>query len=732
MTTEPVPTYQLKITLRDTSPPIWRRVTLPADTSLGCLHDIIQVCFGWHDSHLHSFTEPSSGRQFFDFGAPLDRDPLRDADEESVTVAEVLPYEGGRLDYTYDFGDDWRHRITLEKTLPTATPDRRVRCTGGRRAMPCAEDTGGTWGLQAVLDAVADRGVPAPEPWTDLVENLREEGFDPTCFDRETLDRELAGLDSKPPTVTPASGSAAVLSLGQRCSCGEVHDDEYDEYDEYDGDLAVEFVPVQPVSLAPRAELAAAARQVPLIASALRLAHWCQGGRAVTSRDVLKPALGRLAVQELGLWAQDGELSALRPAERDERLARLRSSGDLPCLDDPWRLAVYAGFVEIGKGIAHPGTGVPGTAGDDEVLELWSDALANELDDLNDLANLGLSPVLLGALGMADADGDGLAAVVLRALYEVPDGEWLETELLVGALREGLPKQEARLVELFLLQMLDRAAPVLVEYRAAEVESGPETSRERDHILLGVLGIIPGIRGIAGTTEDSDGPPSAGARLRLTPLGRHGLREYLLAEGVHAPLIGELADADAPTLLDALLDYDQDAAHAEITGWISHRGQGPAAVQLIDACAGLEADAALRRLAAAPVLAELDEPRALAVLRKASASQVAGCAETAAIALAGRGEIPEGHGPELQLWGLVDHLWGPLGVADEALAMFLEQEGDSVLPLLEQAADDLWRCDHPATGAVLEAAGRHLRARDKALAKRLRRSATRVGSQRRR
>ncbi|GAB2455915.1 IS1096 element passenger TnpR family protein [Streptomyces incanus] len=726
MTAKLVPTYQLKIALRDTSPPIWRRVTLPADTSLGCLHDIIQACFGWDDSHLHSFTEPSSGRQFVDFDGPLDHDPLRDADEESVTVAEVLPYEGGRLEYTYDFGDDWRHRITLEKTLPASTPDRRVRCTGGRRAMPYAEDTGGAWGLQAVLDAVVDRGAPAPEPWTDLVETLREEGFDPACFDRDALDRELAELDPRPPAATPAQRGklslAEAASSGRRCSCGEVHDDEYDEYDE---DLAVESVPVRPVSLAPRAELAAAARQVPLIASALRLAHWCQGGRAVTSRDVLKPALGRLAVQELELWAQDDELRALRPVERDERLARLRSSGDLPCLDGPWQLALYTDLVGISAGTARPGADLPATAGDEGVLKIWCQALEDELDALNELENLGLPPALLAALGMQDEDGDGLAAAVLRALYEVPDGEWLDPALLVGALREGLPKQEARLVELFLLQILDQAALILAEYQAAEVETGPETSRQRDHILLGILGI-------EASTEDSDGTPPAGARLRLTPLGRHGLREYLLAEGFQAPLIGELADADAPTLLDALLDYDQDAAHAEITGWISHRGQGPAAVQLIDACAGLEADAALRRLAAPPVLAELDEPKALAVLRKAAASQVPGCAETAAIALAGRGEIPEGQGRELQLWGLVDHLWGPLGVADEALAAFLDQEEDMVLPLLEQAADDLWRCDHPATGAVLEAAGRQLRDRDKALAKRLRRSATKVGSQRRR
>ncbi|MFG2557622.1 hypothetical protein [Streptomyces sp. NPDC048496] len=718
MTTEPVPTYQLKIALRDTSPPIWRRVTLPADTSLGCLHDIIQTCFGWDDSHLHFFTEPASGRQFVDFDGPLDRDPFRDADEESVTVAEVLPYESGRLEYTYDFGDDWRHQITLEKTLPASTPHRRVRCTGGRRAMPYAEDIGGAWGLQTVLDAVADRGAPAPEPWTDLVETLREEGFDPVRFDRDALDQELAGLDPRSPTATPAPGPAEAASSGRHCSCGEVHDDE---------NLDMEFVPVRPVSLAPRAELAAAARQVTLIASALRLAHWCQGGRAVTSRGMLKPALGRLAVEELELWAQDDELSALRPAERDKRLARLRSSGDLPCLDGPWQLALYTDLVKISAGTARPGAGLPATAGDEGVLKIWCQALEDELDALNDLGNLGLPPMLLAALGMQAEDGDGLAAVVLRALYEVPDGEWLDTVLLVGALREGLPKQEARLIELLLLQILDQAAPVLAEYRAAEVETGPETSRQRDHILL----LLDSL-GDEASTEDSDGTPPAGARLRLTPLGRHGLREYLLAEGFHAPLIGELADVDAPTLLDALLDYDQDAAHSEITGWISHRGQGPSAVQLIDACAGLEADAALRRLAAAPVLAELDEPRALAVLRKAAASQVPGCAETAAIALVGRGEIPEGHGRELQLWGLVDHLWGPLGVADEALAVFLDQEEDLVLPLLEQAADDLWRCDHPATGAVLEAAGQQLRARDKVLAKRLRRSATKVGAQRRR
>ncbi|MFI6584795.1 hypothetical protein [Embleya sp. NPDC050493] len=52
---------------------------------------------------------------------------------------ELLPFEGRRLEYTYDFGDNWRHLITLEKILPASSGSRRVRCTGGRRAMPFAE-----------------------------------------------------------------------------------------------------------------------------------------------------------------------------------------------------------------------------------------------------------------------------------------------------------------------------------------------------------------------------------------------------------------------------------------------------------------------------------------------------------------------------------------------------------------------------------------------------------------
>src|SRR5450756_2073872 len=54
----------LKVTLRGTRPPVWRRLLLPAEMTLGDLHQAIQAAMGWHDGHLHAFD--IGGRQYGD------------------------------------------------------------------------------------------------------------------------------------------------------------------------------------------------------------------------------------------------------------------------------------------------------------------------------------------------------------------------------------------------------------------------------------------------------------------------------------------------------------------------------------------------------------------------------------------------------------------------------------------------------------------------------------------
>ena len=54
-------TYQLRIVLQRTKPPIWRRVLVPPSMHLDTLHHLIQVVMGWEDSHLHMFSAKRTG-----------------------------------------------------------------------------------------------------------------------------------------------------------------------------------------------------------------------------------------------------------------------------------------------------------------------------------------------------------------------------------------------------------------------------------------------------------------------------------------------------------------------------------------------------------------------------------------------------------------------------------------------------------------------------------------------
>ena len=45
--------FELRIRLRAIEPEIWRRLLVPAEVPLGVLNEVIQVAFGWQNSHLH-------------------------------------------------------------------------------------------------------------------------------------------------------------------------------------------------------------------------------------------------------------------------------------------------------------------------------------------------------------------------------------------------------------------------------------------------------------------------------------------------------------------------------------------------------------------------------------------------------------------------------------------------------------------------------------------------------
>jgi hypothetical protein len=170
--------------LRGATPPIWRRLEVPADISLARLHTVIQIAFGWDDSHLHVFDTP-----YGSFGT-ADAD-LGHRPETSVTLEQVAPAANSTLRYTYDFGDDWDHDILVEEVLDHNETAGYPRCTGGRRAAP-PDDCGGIWGYAELVEVLND---PADQEHKDRLEWLGLDDaaeFDPDRFDAAAVTRALS------------------------------------------------------------------------------------------------------------------------------------------------------------------------------------------------------------------------------------------------------------------------------------------------------------------------------------------------------------------------------------------------------------------------------------------------------------------------------------------------------------------------------------------------------------
>ena len=176
---------QIKVTLLDTNPPIWRRLLVPAGATLAQLHHMLQIAMGWEDDHLHEFR---IGQRRFGPPEPGDFMGMPSAeDERKAPLSSVLGRVGAKARYTYDFGDGWEHGIVLEKQLAADPNTAYPVCTGGKLACP-PEDCGGVPGFYGLLDAISDPGHDQHAELTDWV----GDDFDPKAFSVEDVNSRLA------------------------------------------------------------------------------------------------------------------------------------------------------------------------------------------------------------------------------------------------------------------------------------------------------------------------------------------------------------------------------------------------------------------------------------------------------------------------------------------------------------------------------------------------------------
>jgi len=184
--------YQIKVTLKDSKPPIWRRVLVPDMISLHPLHTILQIVMGWTNSHLHQFI---IGGEYY--GDPEDDEMGEMQNEKRFRLNQFVMRKGFKFIYEYDFGDNWEHTVHVEAILPVdpSTGSERTKypiCLEGKRACPL-EDIGGVWGYEDLLKAISDPKHPEHE---DLLEELGD-NFDPEFFDIKGVNLDLSQFASR-------------------------------------------------------------------------------------------------------------------------------------------------------------------------------------------------------------------------------------------------------------------------------------------------------------------------------------------------------------------------------------------------------------------------------------------------------------------------------------------------------------------------------------------------------
>ncbi len=196
---------RLKITLDSVKPTVTRRIEVPVNVKLDTLHEMIQAIMPWGNYHGYEFHVRESRWGIpmpdFDFGYPL-------ADARKTTLAQALSEPNFKaLRFTYDFGDDWRHTIKVERRFSAELWDEFPRLIDAKGRCP-PEDIGGPWGYAEYLEATSD---PHHRRHAEFMEWLGRR--DPNEVDRTAIEAALSQFVKRPkspvrrPARKPHSGS---------------------------------------------------------------------------------------------------------------------------------------------------------------------------------------------------------------------------------------------------------------------------------------------------------------------------------------------------------------------------------------------------------------------------------------------------------------------------------------------------------------------------------------------
>lgn len=197
---------RIRITLEDMKPAIWRRVELPVTNSLKTLHLAIQACMLFENYHLFQFDigDAAYGIRFDDDDAFM----VRTRDAAHMRINKLVERGITSFTYTYDFGDNWRHRIEIEEISSTIPGTNYPRFVDGEQRAP-PEDVGGTPGFEEFLEAMSKPRHPERKSMIEWYGRP----FDPADISPDEISARMAKLAKR-----RAQGKAAYADAKSRDS----------------------------------------------------------------------------------------------------------------------------------------------------------------------------------------------------------------------------------------------------------------------------------------------------------------------------------------------------------------------------------------------------------------------------------------------------------------------------------------------------------------------------------
>lgn len=190
-------TLVLKIQMKDvTRPPMWREVEIPANYNFMRLHEVIQEVTGLEDSHLWQFNVKAYDESL-QIGVEMDQENpfspgldyiTHDAAETPVT--QFLQQKGDKLEYVYDFGDDWIFVVEVKEVIVKKTE--HPVCRKYKSDLNAIEDFGGVWAYKEARQDLEEWGKFSKK---EKKQRLEGYGFDSENEYLDFLNEHLINLE---------------------------------------------------------------------------------------------------------------------------------------------------------------------------------------------------------------------------------------------------------------------------------------------------------------------------------------------------------------------------------------------------------------------------------------------------------------------------------------------------------------------------------------------------------